>query len=132
MRISSVFVHGYKVESHLREIHAMINPATHLVDALVPIPEDQTDHLVLGSRLTAEIPLNAHTGLTVPRDAVLQDQQGSYVFRVVDGRAKRVEVTTGLTSDKWIEIVSGLKPDDSVVSVGNYELTDGMPVREGR
>jgi membrane fusion protein, multidrug efflux system len=132
VRISSVFVKGYKVESQLREVHAMINPATHLVDALVPIPEGQTDHLVLGSRLTAEIPLNAHTGLTVPRDAVLQDQQGSYVFRVVNGRAERVEVSTGLENDKWVEIVRGLNSYDSVVSVGNYELTDGMLVREGR
>lgn len=130
--ISSVFVPGYKVESQLREIHAMINPTTHLVDALVPIPADQTDHLVLGSRLTAEIRLNAHIGMTVPRSAVLQDQQGSYVFRIVDGRAQRVGVTTGLENDQWIEISAGLQPADIVVSVGNYELTDGMAVREGR
>jgi len=130
--ISSVFVSDYKVESRLREIHAMINPETHLVDALVPIPADQTDQLVLGSRLAADIQLNAHTGMTVPRSAVLQDEQGAYVFHVVGGKAQRVAVTTGLEKDQWIEITSGLKPNESVVSVGNYELTDGMPVREGR
>jgi RND family efflux transporter MFP subunit len=130
--ISSVFMPEYKAQSHLREIHAMINPSTHLVDALVPIPADQTDPLVLGSRLTAEIHLNAHTALTVPRSAVLQDQQGSYVFRIVDGKARRVAVTTGLESDQWIEITDGLTPGQSVVSSGNYELTDGTPVREGK
>lgn len=130
--IKSVFVPGYRAESHLREIHAMINPATHLVDALVPIPADQTDHLVLGSRLTAEIQLNAHSGMTIPRSAVLQDEQGAYVFRVVGGKALRVSVTTGLEGHQWIEITSGLKPDEAVVSVGNYELKDGMLVREDR
>jgi len=130
--ISSVFVPDYKVESYLREIHAMINPSTHLVDMLAPIPAGKTDHLVLGSPLTAEIRLNAHTGMTVPRSSVLQDQQGSYVFRIVDGKAQRVGVLTGLESDQWIEIKDGLKPGDAVVSVGNYELTDGMLVREGR
>ncbi len=130
--LRSVFVPDYKVQSRLREIHAMINPATHLVDALVPIPEDRTDHLVLGSHLTAEIPLNVHTGLTVPRSAVLQDQQGTYVFLVVHGLARRVNVTTGLSSDQWIEIKDGLKAGDKVVSVGNYELLDGMSVREGK
>jgi RND family efflux transporter MFP subunit len=130
--VKSVFVPGYQAESHLREIHAMINPATHLVDALVPIPEDQTDHLVLGSRLIAEIRLKTHTGMVVPRNAVMQDQQGSYVFRVVGGTAQRVAVTTGLESDQWTEITSGLQPDEAVVSVGNYELKDGMPVREGK
>jgi RND family efflux transporter MFP subunit len=132
VKISSVFVPDYKVESQLREIHAMINPATHLVDALVPIPADKTDHLVLGSRLTAEIRLNAHTGMTVPRSAVLQDQEGCYVFRIVDGKARRVDVTTGLESDQWIEITGGLQQGDAIVRLGNYELTDGMPVREER
>jgi membrane fusion protein (multidrug efflux system) len=127
-----VFVPEYQAESQLREIHAIINPTTHLVDVLVPIPADQTDHLVLGSSLSADIRLHAHTGMTVPRSAVLQDEQGAYVFRVVGGKAQRVAVTTGLKSDQWIEITSGLNPDEAVVTVGNYELKDGMPVREGR
>lgn len=130
VRISSVFVPDYEVESQLRAIHAMINPTTHLVDALVPIPADKTDHLVLGSFLTADIRFKRHTGMTVPRNAVLQSQQGSYVFRIVNGRAQRVEVATGLESDQWIEITSGLQEGDAIVSAGNYELTDGMPVRE--
>jgi membrane fusion protein, multidrug efflux system len=132
VRIRSVFVPDYKAEGQLSEIHAMINPATHLVDALVPIPDDQTDQLVLGSRLIADIQLNAHRGTTVPRSAVLQDEQGAYVFRVVGDRAQRVAVTTGLESDQWIEITSGLNPVEEVVTVGNYELKDGMPVREGK
>lgn len=132
VKISSVFVPDYMVESQLREIHAMINPTTHLVDALVPIPADKTDHLVLGSRLTAAIRLKEHIGMTVPRSAVLQDQKGSYVFRIVDGKARRVDVTTGLESDQWIEITGGLQLGDTIVRLGNYELTDGMPVREGK
>lgn len=132
VRIRSVFVPDYRADSRLREIHAIINPATHLVDALVPLPADQTDHLVLGSSLIADIQLKAHTGMTVPRNAVLQDEQGAYVFRVVDGKGQRVAVTTGLESDQWIEITSGLNPGESVVSLGNYELRDGMPVREGK
>jgi membrane fusion protein, multidrug efflux system len=132
VKIRSVFVPDYEADSQLREIHAMINPATNLVDALVPIPADQTDRLVLGSSLTADIQLNAHTGMTVPRSAVLQDEQGAYVFRVVGSKAQRVAVTTGLESSQWIEITSGLKPDETVVSIGNYELKDGMSVREDR
>jgi multidrug efflux pump subunit AcrA (membrane-fusion protein) len=46
------------------------------------------------------------------------------------GRGQRVAVTTGLQSDQWIEIVSGLNAGEVVVTAGNYELKDGMPVRE--
>jgi RND family efflux transporter MFP subunit len=130
--IRSVFVPEFRAESQLGEIHAIINPATGLVDALIPIPADQTDHLVLGGSLKVDIRLHAHTGLTVPRSAVLQDDRGAYVFRVVEGRGQRVAVTTGLQSDQWTEITGGLKADEVVVATGNYELRDGMPVREGR
>lgn len=130
--IRSVFVPEYRADSRLREIHAIINPSTRLVDALVPIPPDQADRLVLGGSLTADIHLNRHTGLTVPRSAVLQDDRGTYVFRIKDGRGQRVAVTTGLQSDRWVEITGGLKAGEAVVVAGNYELKDGMPVREGR
>jgi RND family efflux transporter MFP subunit len=132
VEIRSVFVPGYRAESRLREIHAMLDPTTHLVDALVPIPPDKTDHLVLGSSLTGVIRLQSHAGLTVPRSAVLQDREGSYVFRIVAGRARRVDVVTGLESDSWIEITGGLKEGDAIVRVGNYELADGMAIREER
>ncbi len=130
--IRSVFVPDYHADSQLREIHAIINPSTNLVNVLVPIPPDQTDRLVLGSSLSADIILHAHTGLTVPRNAVLRDEKGAYVFRVVNGTGRRVAVTTGLKSDEWIEITSGLNKDEVIVSVGNYELSEGMPVREAQ
>ena len=128
--IRSVFVPDYHADSQLREIHAIINPLTNLVNVLVPIPPDKTDRLVLGSSLSADIILHEHTGLTVPRSAVLRDDRGAYMFRIVDGRGRRVAVTTGLENDEWIEITSGLNMNEIIVSVGNYELRDGMPVRE--
>jgi len=128
--IRSVFVPGYEVHSTLLEIHAMINPTTHLVDALAPIPPDQADHLVLGSYLKADLKIHAHPATTVPRSAVLEDEGGPYVFVVVDGKAKRIHVGVGLADDRWMEITRGLEPGQSVVSVGNYVLRDGMAVRE--
>ncbi len=132
VKLRSVFGREDVIDSQMGDIHAIINPATRLVDALVPIPADQTDGLVIGGSLSAAIQIAARTGLTVPRSAVLEDQQGAYVFRVENGKAARVAVTTGWKSDQCIEITSGLKAGESVVSVGNYELSDGIAVREGK
>ena len=132
VKLRSVFGREETIDSRLDEIHAIINPATRLVDALVPIPADRTDGLVIGGSLSADIQIAARTGLTVPRNAVLKDEQGAYLFRVADGKAVRVAVTTGWKSDQRIEIAGGLKAGEMVVSVGNYELSDGMPVREDK
>ena len=50
----------------------------------------------------------------------------SYVFKIENGKVKRVEVTTGATIKPNIEVISEeLKPGDLVVSDGIFGLADG-------
>ncbi len=128
--ITSVFVPEVKVESQIREIHAMINPRTHLVEVLSPIPEQQIDHLVLGSRIMGHIQLAPHQALVVPRSAVLGDDQNAFVYTIKQGTARKIKVQTGLEQGDDIEIISSLKAGDNIITQGNYELTDGMAIRE--
>lgn len=128
--ITSVFVPGVKVDSKIREVHAMINPSTHLVEILIPIPEEQIDHLVLGSRVLGHIHLPQHRALMVPRSAVLGDNINAYVYIVKNSKAYKIKVQTGFENKDEIEISGAIKAGDSVVILGNYELTDGMTIRE--
>jgi RND family efflux transporter MFP subunit len=128
--ITSVFVPEIKVESRIREVHAMINPSTHLVEVLSPIPEQQIDHLVLGSRIMGHIHLTPRRALVVPRSAVLDNGQGAFVYTVRQGRAKKTNVQTGLEQGDEIEIIGPVKAGDTVITLGNYELSDGMAIRK--
>ncbi|VAX12689.1 hypothetical protein MNBD_GAMMA24-541 [hydrothermal vent metagenome] len=130
--ITSVFVPGVKVESRIRELHAMLNPRTHLVDVLSPIPEQQIDHLVLGSRILGHIQLTPHPALVVPRSAVLGDDQIAFVYTVRQGKARKIKVQTGLEQGDEIEIIGPIKAGDTIITLGNYELSDGMAIREAR
>jgi hypothetical protein len=62
---------------------------------------------------------------------VLTDARGAYVFQVAAGKARRVDVTPGTESAGLVAISGALDPALPVVVLGNYELQDGMPVREG-
>lgn len=128
--ITSVFVPDVLVKSKIREIHAMINPATHLVEVLAPIPEDQIDHLILGSRIIGHIHLPVHPALMVPRSAVLSDDTDAFVYIVREGKAHKIYVQVGLEQDEEIEVSGNIKVGDSVVTLGNYELSEGAAVRE--
>ncbi|HKJ00534.1 MAG TPA: efflux RND transporter periplasmic adaptor subunit [bacterium] len=130
VRLTSVFQPQFHLEAKVREVHAMIDPATQLVDVLVPLPADKLDHLVLGSHIEGHIRLHSHHGLTVPRRSVLRDGKGAYVFQVTSGKARRVDVQALLTGDDWVEVRGPLKVGDRIVTSGNYELQDGMAVRE--
>ena len=128
--ITSVFVPEVKVESRIREVHAMINPRTHLVEVLSPIPEQQIDHLVLGSRILGHIQLTPHPALVVPRSAVLGNDRSAFVYTVRQGKARKIKVQTGIEQGNEIEITGPLKAGDSVIILGNYELRDGLAIRE--
>ena len=68
--------------------------------------------------------------LTLPRDLVLSDQQGEYVFVVdADSRAKRRNIRTNNLPANLKEVLSGLSAREQVVSVGYNKLIDGQAVK---
>jgi len=63
--------------------------------------------------------------LIVTNDAVLTDENGSYVFIVENGASKRVDVTTGIGNGSEIELTSGVSVNDEVIVKGQSSVTDG-------
>ena len=63
--------------------------------------------------------------------AVLTDANGAYIFQVSGGKAHRVTVTSGAESQGMVAISGGIDPHVPVVVLGNYELQEGMQVRQG-
>lgn len=117
------------VDGKVRQVSGTLNPATKLLDAWVDVQPSRG--LVPGTAVSAVIILSHHQGWVVPRNAVLRDDKGSYVFQVADGRARRVAVTPGIETDQLTEVSGALDPALKVVASGNYELKNGMAVREG-
>ncbi len=56
--------------------------------------------------------------ITVPTEAVLRDNNGTYVYVVQDSLAKRKNVQTGVTQDNRMEILSGLDGTERVIVIG--------------
>jgi RND family efflux transporter MFP subunit len=128
--LESLFEQRWRVEVQVTTVLAMVNPTTRLVDVLTRVPASKSAPLVLGNRIKGTITLKEEKTLAVPRNAVLRDAQGAYLFIVQNGRARRVGVVTGLQEKDLLAVKGPLKTGDAVVIVGNYELKDGMAVQE--
>ena len=80
---------------------------------------------------TLAVPVQAILYETDPSSKSLEPTSGAYVYTVQDGKAKKTPVTTGVSSDTYQAVTSGLKQGDTVVS-GSYQtlhhLTDGSAV----
>lgn len=67
--------------------------------------------------------------LIVPEEAIVPQGGEFYVYKVVEGAARRVPVTLGVRRDARVEIIEGLAPGDRVVTAGMRLSRDGQPVR---
>jgi membrane fusion protein, multidrug efflux system len=67
--------------------------------------------------------------LLVPEEAIVPQGEEFYVYKVVDGQARRILVKIGVRRDARVEIVQGLAPGDQVVTAGMRLSRDGQPVR---
>jgi membrane fusion protein (multidrug efflux system) len=80
------------------------------------------------TRLILEERANA---LTVPEEALMPSGADQYVYKVVDGKAARVQVKTGLRRGSQVEVTAGLQAGDVVVTAGQIKLREGAAVRSG-
>jgi RND family efflux transporter MFP subunit len=71
---------------------------------------------------------SADNALVVPVAAVQQTGQGQLVFVAAGKTAKAVPVQTGRTADGMIEILSGLKEGDQVITAGYEDLDNGTAI----
>lgn len=82
----------------------------------------------------AEVNLATEThknATVVPEGAIQASEKGFVVYSVAAGKAKLRPVEIGLrTQEGIVEIVSGIKGGETVVTEGSDRLTDGMAVQE--
>jgi RND family efflux transporter MFP subunit len=129
VQIASVFGNQPAVVSMLLQIHGVINPLTRLVDVDVEL-QDTTSGLLPGMQVRGVITLDSRESWVVPRSAVLRDEQGSFLFQARNGHAVRVPVTAGLESGHSVAVSGALDNSLKIIVSGNYELQDGMLLRE--
>jgi RND family efflux transporter MFP subunit len=131
VELTPVFKPQQQITGTVDQIHGVINPQTRLVEVLARL-DSGAEGLIAGTAVRGSFILANALAWTVPRSAVLTDDQGAYVFQVDNGHAKRVNVRTRQWTGELVGIEGDLNPRLPVVVLGNYELLDGMAVREQR
>ena len=117
-----------KVEGSVRLVTRRIDPTTRLVDVYVALP--QGTKLLLDQYVRGEIQRTENDALVVPRSAVLPNESREFeVFTLANNRAVKHTVKIGAENPKEMQVIADdLHAGDPVVTVGNYELEDGMTV----
>jgi len=67
--------------------------------------------------------------LAIPTEALIPEMDGERVFIYKGGKAASVKVNTGLRTESKIQITSGLKEGDTLITTGILQLRQGLPVQ---
>jgi len=110
------------------EIGSAIDASTGLFKIKAAVRGD-TSSLLSGTKATVTTDTyHENNAVIIPYDSIYYDGTQAYVYTVVDGRAKRTEVETGLYDIDRIVITEGLTKDDTIITTWSAQLRDGVEI----
>lgn len=130
VKIRSVWRSTININAKVDKLNAMINPATGLVDAVVKLTPPATERLIIGTPVTATLTVSAFKGLVAPREAIMRDDAGAFVFIVKDGKVFRRTIRVLFEQDEFTALAGDVAAGDHAVVMGAAGLHDGEAVRE--
>src|SRR5438874_211996 len=119
------------VKGKISLVSPALDPGSTTVEVWVQAPNPE-NVLRAGSAVTVSmVAKTVPNGLIIPAQAVVADEEGKKSVMVVgsDGAAHKREVETGIQSAASVQIVTGLKPGEQVITVGAYGLPDNTKVK---
>ncbi|MCI0366063.1 MAG: efflux RND transporter periplasmic adaptor subunit, partial [Phycisphaerales bacterium] len=118
---------GTSLLGAVRLVPAEINRTTQIGQGRVSVPQDPA--LRVGMFARATIDASRSYGISVPREAISYQTEGTSVQIVRDGTVETKKVRVGLSSETSVEISQGLIEGDIVVADSGTSLHDGDRVQ---
>ncbi len=88
--------------------------------------------LALKSGMTVDIKILVYDNpkaIVIPRNLVMKDANGMYVYVVNSGKAVKKYITNGRDEGIEYEISSGLAPGEKLITQGTAQVSDGLKVK---
>lgn len=128
VELHDVYNAAVHCQARVSNVSDIVDANSGLADVFVELRKP-VQGLMPGSYMEADITRNDVHALAVPRSAVLRDGTQAYIYSVDGNVAHRINVATLADDGTWIAVKGNVKAGDEVVTLGNYELSDGMKIR---
>lgn len=128
---AKITINGKEYEGTLSAINkiAQANQSgTPMVSVDIHI-ENPDENIFLG--VEAKVSLETakkEKALLIPVESVNSDMNGDFCWIVANGIVTRKDIETGISTDTYVEVLSGLKEGDQVVTDMTITLEEGMEV----
>jgi RND family efflux transporter MFP subunit len=119
---------GASFEGHITFISAK-GDDTHNYPVEIELRNSAMYPLKAGTFVTVHVDIRgAQTALCIPRQALQGSSKEASVYVVDNGKAVLKNIVVGNQNGDYLEVVSGLAENEEVVTTGQVNISDGMPV----
>ena len=108
-------------------IDTRLDPVTRSVQVRAVLP-NQDSLLKPGMFMRVDLQRDRGPVLVAPEKSIVPERGAQFVYRVEDGTAMRQRVTLGRRIPGLVEIVSGLKAGDVIITEGTHKVREGSAV----
>lgn len=111
----------------IRTVGTEVDPSSNTIQALALVANKHRAFSD-GMFVRAQIILSRHrNSCLVPKSAIQRNASGQQSIAVLasDSTIHVANITTGVTTDSTVEVLSGVRPGQKVVTTGGYGLPDG-------
>ena len=121
---------GKDYDAKILSVYDTIDPDTGLFKVEATVTGQGSSELIAGSSVSIRtITRRTDNALAVPIDSVYYDGDQAFLYIAENGKAKRVDVTTGISDDETVEITDGISADDKVIITWNGSMRDGTELK---
>ena len=118
--------HQYSARVYAVESQVGLETRTLKVRALFP---NANEEILPGRYLSISIiTKEINDALTVPSEAIIPEMGKSIVYVYKSGEARAKEVTRGLRTERYVQVLDGLMPGDTVITTGVMQMRTGTKV----
>lgn len=118
------------IDGQVSAINSAVDPSTRSIALWGSIPNPSRTLLPGTYAVVTLYSLKTHPIVAIPQTALSYDSNGDIVYKIVNGVARKTQVTSGIRQGNEVAITSGLSAGDVIVSDGLIKITyDGIPVK---
>jgi membrane fusion protein (multidrug efflux system) len=119
---------GAEFAGKIARVSPIVDAGTGTVKITIEV-EDSTGRLRPGMFARVKIVYDVHSGtILAPKNAIIAEDRESAVFVVKDSTAYRRNVSLGFTNTSHVEILEGLAPGDTIITIGKGSVKDSSRV----
>ncbi|MDQ2085680.1 efflux RND transporter periplasmic adaptor subunit [Herbivorax sp. ANBcel31] len=126
-----VYIKSVQKEPFLGEVVSVSPNVDQMTQSYLTKIEVPNENKFIKGGMSAEVEIafeSKENVMTVPVESIINESGKSFVYVIDEDRAVRSEVSTGISSDKLIEISGDIKEGDRVIIKGQNFLSDNSRV----